>query len=216
MIIVDKGQLTRQKILTVSKNLFYEKGYDLVKVKDIIATCEIAAGNLTYYFPTKSSIAISIFSEYIRNIFKFIDTEFPEWDHFYYKNLAMSSIFNINIFNNTKVAIFYKEVMEMKSMHYLLRDSIVDVYEKLADSFGHNYDNHQFKYFYYADLGARHEIVLNYLHGNFPELSPIGLVKIVHQNTTLLLGVSDADFQRFFEEVQSAIGKTDFSHIKLL
>lgn len=47
---------TKQKILDASKELFNEKGYDNVKMRDISSKLGISVGNLTYHFKKKEDI----------------------------------------------------------------------------------------------------------------------------------------------------------------
>ncbi len=215
-IVKDKGKKTKQKIIDVTKNLFYLYGYNDVYVKDIAAACEISPGNLTYYFPTKDTIAVEIFTQYINNIFEFIDQNIPNLNHFYYKNLYMSLIFNLNVFNDKNTSRYYNEVMHEKSQHYLLRSRIQDVYRALLESFYITYDDDEYQYFSCADLGARHEILINFMDGNFPSMNIIKLVRILHNNTTKLMGIDQKIFDKMFDQVANSLDQYDFSHVKLL
>ena len=46
----------KQLIFTTSKNLWYENGYENVNLRQIASACDIAIGNLTYYYPKKEDI----------------------------------------------------------------------------------------------------------------------------------------------------------------
>jgi len=213
---IKKGKRTHNKIIYVAKHHFYNHGYHAVRIKDIVSECNISPGNLTYYFPTKAMIAVEIFSQYIDSIFDFIDANMPNLQHFYYKNLYMSVIFNIAIFNKSEYKRYYKEVMSEKSHHFLLRTRINDVYIKLLESFDITMTDDDYKYFTYADLGARHEILSGYMNGELPELTPVTLTKVLHNNTIKLMGVEQKVFDTMFEQIETTIYQFDFSEIKLL
>ena len=68
-----KGDKTKEKIVEISKELFRQKGYDQVLIKDISSVAGIAAGNLNYYFPTKETIAYEIVDRYIERIHQYIE-----------------------------------------------------------------------------------------------------------------------------------------------
>lgn len=211
-----KGKKTKQKIIDTTKRLFYENGYNNVYVKDITHQCGIAAGNFTYYFPTKDSVAVEIFSQYINHIFEFIDTNICDIDHFYYKNLIMSLIFNINVFRDANIVRYYREVMHQRSHHYLLRMGIDEVYRFLLISFDIHYDEDEYFYFTCADLGARHEILINFMDGNFHNMDVIKLVRVLHNNTSKLMGIPQDLFDTMFDKAISILNQYDFSKISML
>ena len=90
------------------------------------------------------------------------------------------------------------------------------VYRSIINAFGIDMSKFDYKYFTYADLGARQEILLDYLNGYFPELSVVNLYRIIQTNTMRLLGIDPNQFESMINEVIENIGKYDFSHIKLL
>ncbi len=63
----------REIILRNSLELFNEKGYENVTMREIAAACGIAVGNLTYYFPQKETIAKELMAEPV-----YLDDDPPE------------------------------------------------------------------------------------------------------------------------------------------
>ena len=59
------NEQTRLKILQVSIELFYEKGYDAVGVQEIADKCELTKPALYYHFKNKSGILEGIMQQYI-------------------------------------------------------------------------------------------------------------------------------------------------------
>ncbi len=58
-----KKKMIREKILSVSKELFLTAGYDQTTTSKIASKAEVAEGTLYNYFRSKSEIFISIFGE---------------------------------------------------------------------------------------------------------------------------------------------------------
>ena len=212
-----KGDKTKEKIVEISKELFRQKGYDQVLIKDISSAAGIAAGNLNYYFPTKETIAYEIVDRYIERINGYIDQSMPELTHYYAKMLNLWLIYFSNIFNDKNALRFYKEMVNKKKNHHSIMIHGMDtVYRSIINAFGIDMSKFDYKYFTYADLGARQEILLDYLNGYFPEQSVVNLYRIIQTNTMRLLGIDPNQFESMINEVIENIGKYDFSHIKLL
>ncbi|MFZ7130849.1 MAG: TetR/AcrR family transcriptional regulator [Eubacteriales bacterium] len=59
-----KGQNTKQKIIDVSKQLFYEQGFNDTTVAQITDDAEVNNGLFTYYFGSKIKLANMVSTEY--------------------------------------------------------------------------------------------------------------------------------------------------------
>lgn len=59
---------TREKIIAEAKRLFNESGYSRTTMRDISRELNISPGNLTYYFPKKSSLIDAITEECIDHL----------------------------------------------------------------------------------------------------------------------------------------------------
>lgn len=79
-----KGQNTKQKIIDVSKQLFYEQGLINTTVAQITKESEVNNGLFTYYFGTKTKLANMISTEFrikLRNaVSKIMFEEFKEYN----------------------------------------------------------------------------------------------------------------------------------------
>lgn len=58
-----KGILTQQRIISVSKHLFYERGYKKVTLRRISMESEVNLGLLNYYFNGKGHLGMTIYME---------------------------------------------------------------------------------------------------------------------------------------------------------
>ena len=59
---------TREKILHCAEDLFRQKGYNGVSLRDIAEAAGIRVGNLTYYYPRKEQLVEAIFSRRQGNV----------------------------------------------------------------------------------------------------------------------------------------------------
>jgi AcrR family transcriptional regulator len=56
--------VTRDKLLSVAANLFWEKGYTATSIQDILREADVHAGSLYHFFPTKQDLLISTLERY--------------------------------------------------------------------------------------------------------------------------------------------------------
>jgi TetR/AcrR family transcriptional regulator, repressor for uid operon len=54
--LAGKGQIRRSAILEAAQKVFAEKGFELATMQDVSAACNMSAGNLYRYFPSKAAI----------------------------------------------------------------------------------------------------------------------------------------------------------------
>ena len=59
------GMQTRDKILTTSKELFYEKGFEATLYDDICKIAQVNRALIPYHFKNKADLALAVYDEYI-------------------------------------------------------------------------------------------------------------------------------------------------------
>lgn len=64
----------RDRILNVASRLFYEQGYNLTGINQIIEEADIARGSLYNHFESKTDLLVAYLWEYQQNLFAEIDT----------------------------------------------------------------------------------------------------------------------------------------------
>ena len=64
-----KGEMTRERILTSAKELFYEQGYDETTIQQIADHSGTTLGSMTYHFATKAKFVERIFEDYFSKIY---------------------------------------------------------------------------------------------------------------------------------------------------
>lgn len=65
-----RSELTREKILDTSLELFCKKGYYQVSTNEIARAANISIGNLYFYFPNKETIFMEILDRYHQSFLK--------------------------------------------------------------------------------------------------------------------------------------------------
>ena len=59
----EKSQQKRKYIIEKARQVFMEKGYRSVTMKDIIEACEISRGGLYLYFPSTEEIFLEVLKQ---------------------------------------------------------------------------------------------------------------------------------------------------------
>lgn len=97
-----KGQNTKQKIMDVAKELFYEQGFTNTTVAQITDEAEVNNGLFTYYFGSKVNLANMISTEYRLKLRNAVSERM--FEHFKEYNLALGiaveTRMNVNILHN--------------------------------------------------------------------------------------------------------------------
>ncbi len=65
-----RSELTREKIVDTSRELFCKKGYYQVSTNEIARAANISIGNLYFYFPNKETIFLEILDRYHQSFLK--------------------------------------------------------------------------------------------------------------------------------------------------
>ena len=58
------GKDKKQRIVDAAMRLFYAKGYARTSLTDVAENCDMAHGNLTYYFKSKEALAEAVIAAY--------------------------------------------------------------------------------------------------------------------------------------------------------
>lgn len=100
------GHLTKQKILDVSKDLFFEKGFDGTGIEEIRKTASVNKGSIYYHFKDKNDILNHLFKEMMS---QFMDHKRRQMS----KNADIEDIVSTSIdFMNEESSIFGIMLME--------------------------------------------------------------------------------------------------------
>lgn len=213
MAIKLKGSKTKERILSFSKQEFYENGYNDTWVKNIAQKANMRLGNLNYYFNKKDDIVKEIYEHYILQLYDFIESrgdfsELQKYCHF-------SMMFYKTVFTNAQNRRFYHEVISNKSNYRILHDFMNDYYAKIFTSLNIELSDNDFKIFVLTEFGSRREIFLAYLSGDllitFDEL-----IDYILMNLCKNLSIETAEIKTMIANSADFSENNDYSHIKFL
>lgn len=159
----EKGIQTRNHLYQTAKQLFYTKGYEKTKIKDIVETADTPIGLFTYYFKTKDKIVNEIYWEY----YKQIDTCLNELkidglENSILRHAALSWIYFDLILNNDNNRRFYYEILKKASNYRIAGDFIRNTYRGYIKDYHLVISEKEFYNLLFIDFGGRREYFLNY------------------------------------------------------
>jgi AcrR family transcriptional regulator len=144
-----KKDRTRNKILQISKNLFFTKGYKDTLITDIANEVEVDRRTIYRHFESKEVILVTIvksmyneFGSYLNNTsfenalsaFEKIEALLDKYSHYFQNNieiLILSSMLDNNLSNETRKLKIYQEFVELSQIpdsiiRTLLQEGIYD------------------------------------------------------------------------------------------
>lgn len=159
----EKGVQTRNMIYQTAKQLFYDKGYEKTKIKEIADTAEVPIGLFTYYFKTKDKIVQHIYSEFFTQISLRITEETKDGlDNSILRHAILSWIYYEIIFSDENNRRFYYENLKKTSNYRIMNKTASQTYRRYVEDFNVVISDHDFQNLLYLDFGARREYFLNY------------------------------------------------------
>lgn len=213
MAIKRKGNETKERILSYSKQEFYENGYNNTWVKTIAKKADMRLGNLTYYFNKKDDIVKEIYEQFIVQLYDYVEThgEFSELQK--YCNFSM--LFYHTVFSDEHNKKFYYEVIVNKSNYRILHELMNTYYKNIIQSLGLELSNTDFEIFILTEFGSRREIFLAYLSGeltiSFDDLIVHILVKLCKN-----LSIETTEIADMLEIASTFLKNNGFTDIKFL
>ncbi len=122
---MEKGDITRQKILDIARNEFYTKGYNAVKMKDITDRLGVQPCWISYYFKNKETLIEHIVSVFYNDsLNNTLDEQYPGIVNPLLRHLVtvlMSYRVFFSDLNNLRFRqeLAYKEIQVQKIREYL-------------------------------------------------------------------------------------------------
>ncbi|MFZ7121947.1 MAG: TetR/AcrR family transcriptional regulator [Eubacteriaceae bacterium] len=218
MVYKAKGSRTKDKILQYAKQEFYEKGYENAWVKSIAKKSGTTLGNITYYFSKKDDMVTAIYSDFVENIYSFIDFQYTE-DDLTIPPLQKYCMFLIicyhTVLNDENNIRFYHEIILKKSNYRVLHKSISKYYADIIKSFELHLSDKDYSIFILTQFGSRREIFLSFFAGDL-HLDLHELIYYLISNMCRNLGINQALYNEVIEISLTEVFKFDFSNIKFL
>lgn len=63
--MLNKGEVTKQKVLKTARELFYLNGYNNTSIDDILKASKIKKGNLYFHFSSKEALGYAVIDSYL-------------------------------------------------------------------------------------------------------------------------------------------------------
>lgn len=159
----EKGVQTRNMIYQTAKQLFYDKGYEKTKIKEIADTAEVPIGLFTYYFKTKDKIVQHIYSEFFTQISLRITEAMKDGlDNSILRHSILSWIYYEIILSDENNRRFYYENLKKTSNYRIMNKTATQTYRRYVEDFNVLISDHDFQNLLYLDFGARREYFLNF------------------------------------------------------
>jgi AcrR family transcriptional regulator len=159
----EKGIQTRNHLYQISKQLFYELGYENTKIKDIVKAADTPIGLFTYYFKTKDNVVHEIYLDYYQQINACLDElSMTELDNSILRHATLSRIYYDRILSNDNNRRFYYEILKKGSNFRIASDFISNTYCHYIEEYKLVINEKEFRNLLYIDFGGRREYFLNY------------------------------------------------------
>lgn len=168
-MILKVGLTMRDKILAVSRKLFYEQGYNETRFSQIAEELGITKGLITYYFGKKSKIAMEVHTDYTRDIHNKVSSQLYSMHRNNYKyepNLvrSISQICSLNMYKfDEKARNFYIEHMSANLQFNIEQTYLPWFVEQKKKNLGDEIlDSQSIKIQAFAERGARATVILGF------------------------------------------------------
>ncbi|EOH95243.1 hypothetical protein I588_02467 [Enterococcus pallens ATCC BAA-351] len=120
---------TKTKIYLSAKELFQERGYSDVSLRDIAEHAGTTIGNLTYHFPKKEAIMLRLQEELYSTFFHFVDAEITDENAL---DLLKNSIHEIQEIRKTNMY-YYKYIVNIHEEFPSMKEELLKFRKRLTD-----------------------------------------------------------------------------------
>lgn len=159
----EKGIQTRNHLYQTTKQLFYTRGYENTKIKDIVEIADTPIGLFTYYFKTKDNIVHEIYTEYFKKINDLLtESKIDGLENSILRHAALNSIYYEHILGDENNRRFYYEILKKGSNYRVASDFIRDTYHGYIADYQLVISESEFDNCLAIDFGGRREYFLNY------------------------------------------------------
>jgi len=210
-----KGIDKKQAIIDVSKELFFENGYNKTTVNMIKEKAGASLSAIPYYFGTKMNIVKYIYNQYIDSIYDFLKDKFQRETNSCYEFFCVSKIFYAQTLNDPNNSRFYYEVSVAQSNYQLLESLLTRVNKDTARHFNLSKTETEYELIRMCDSGGRREILLNYYKRNI-DLDLMSLVNYVTSISPNLLGIDRQILREYMDESTKFVETLNYNELKFL
>ncbi len=210
-----KGINKKQAIIDVSKELFYNYGYNKTTVNMIREKAGTSLSSIPYYFGTKMNIVKHIYNEYVDSIYHFLKGKLNDVQNSCYEFFCVSKIFYDQALNDKNNRRFYYEVCVSQSNYQLMEGVLTRVNRETARYFNLDKTDSEFELIKMCDSGGRREIFINYYKNNI-NLDLMHLVDYVTGISPTLLGIDRKTLRDYMAMSTEFVRNLNYDELKFL
>jgi len=171
-MVYKKSIETRRKILSVTKELVLQKGWNNISVRDIAELAGVKNPLLYYYFRNKQGIADHIFGSLILKTLDYAEKEVPFKDdgmlsHFLYVSLYYRILLENELYQKLYMESTHPFDSPVENVdEYDLNYMVTKQFDEIIKSYGANLDNATLKAYTISAFSVATSIFRNIIAGN--------------------------------------------------
>lgn len=215
MARINKGILTKQKILQVAKELYYQKGYCAITVQDICKQADIGFGTFTYYFTTKESLVSEIYSELLVKAYAYANYLAKRPMNHLERNVIATFLYYNTIYKDEQNLKFHYDVFNKISNDIFPMKNLKRIYMGFVRDFNLDIDDKELLQISTAELGVRRQLTLEYIDNRMFD-SPLELVITIYKMMGRLFIIDESIINEYISRAVEFLKKNDLSRIKFL
>lgn len=158
-----KGQETRRRIISSTRELFYRQGYEATSIQDICRLAEVKAGTLTYYFKTKYDLVRELYGSVFRRSYEFVDRHLDRPVNSLEKNTIVAFIYCHAICADEKTRQFHLEILERGSVSDYIFEIAFPISEQFLRDFNLGFTPRELRDIDLAENGISRELFAHFL-----------------------------------------------------
>lgn len=212
-----KGEMTKERIYTSAKELFYNQGYNATTIQQIADHSDTTLGSMTYHFATKDTFVARIFDDYLVDINESLRDKLIGYkpinsfeQHFY-----LTMVWYHHLLSDNNVKNFYYEISKNDSLYPFLHGKISDIYHDFVKDYNLRIRPIEFDALLIADFGARRELTRGFCEDKI-RMPVEDFSILIISNTARCWGIPQKSIYRVGYEALLFFRNHDFSEIKLL
>ncbi|NLN97335.1 MAG: TetR/AcrR family transcriptional regulator [Eubacteriaceae bacterium] len=205
-----KGIETKNKILSVAKKLFYEKGFKETTIADIANTADVPVGLVNYYYK-KNDLLGDAFHQFILKIYTEIETQVGNHiENQIQRQLIFYRLYYGSIFNNENLLKLYRL--------YITKDYILEetqeilqnnIYENIME-LSLDIDHAVLQRLLVVEYGTRKQLV-NDTSSLWDQQAPYQMSDFVSTLSARLTGASLAVIEKNIHKIDSLMKRIRFT-----
>lgn len=211
----NKGIFTKQKILQVAKELYYQKGYCAITVQDICKQADVGLGTFTYYFTTKESLVSEIYSELLMKSYAYVNYLANRPMNHLERNVIASFLYYNTIYKDEQNLKFHYDVFNKISNDIFPMHNLKRIHMGFVRDFNLDIDDKELLQISTAELGVRRQLTLEYIEHKMFD-SPLELVITIYKMMGRLFTIDESIINEYISRAVEFLKKNDLSRIKFL